>query len=170
MPNYGDVALNLPHDWSRTHMVGDPSFILTTIGHEGGKADARLEADPERRHQFRWCAPNDTTAISTLRSRHYEWVLKSTGWVKNPNLWEWDGEGYIIHNGQRLMARDATFYVEEQAENDRRDAEARKRRSMTREEEDSLRAIEARGATIEDEQGRQLRPVQPQNQSGKTRR
>ena len=161
-PNYGDVALNLPPDWSRSLTATDPQFMLTTVGHVNGVADARLKADPGKRHQFRWNAANDPS-ISVFRSRHYSFVNKNAGWEKNEELWEWDGEGFIVHNGQRLMARDAEWYfkdLEEEAARSEREA----KKNPLAEIDARLRQLEA-GSMIEDERGQRLRPaesVEPQ--------
>lgn len=158
--NYGDVALKLPADWSRSRMVGDAAFVLTTVGHECGIADAYLTESPGLRHQFTWCAPEDQNRMSTLRTKHYELCAQST-WTKNPHLWMWDGEGFIIHNGQRLMARDRVYYDQEEADNLRADEERDKKRSVSQEEENAMRRLESQGAIIEDERGRQLKPLSP---------
>lgn len=163
MPNYGDVALNLPPDWSRTRVGGDTAFTLLTVGHENGIADAFLTDDPDKAHQFRWCAPDDKNAMSTLRTRHYQ-LCTSKDWTKNPDLWEWDGDGYILHNGQRLLARDGIYYYQDIAEKERLDKQREGRRGVTQEEEQSMARVEAQGAIIEDERGRQLRPLSNKGQ------
>lgn len=156
--NYGDVAINLPADWSRRRMAGDQKFILSTVGHEGGVPDAYLKENIEKRHQFRWVAPSDSDMISVLRTQKYDWVTKQT-WEKNPELWEWDGEEYLIHNGQRLMARAAEYYFADQEAMDRTQKERDQKRSISAEEERAMRKIEAHGAIVEDERGRPLKPL-----------
>ena len=158
VPNYGDVALDLPADWSRGRVAGDPSFILTTVGHENGVADAYLTNDPGRRHQFRWMNPKDESAKSIARTKKYIWVTKAE-WTKNEDLWEWDGDGFILFNGTRLMARDAKYYYAEKAEEERQKKEREGRRSVTPEEEQAVRRLENRGIIVEDERGRQLKPL-----------
>lgn len=158
-PNYGDAALNLPPDWSRTRIAGDPAFILTTVGHENGVADARLTDDPSKAHQFRWIDPADQNQLSLARTRHYKYCNKNAGWEKRDELWEYDGEGFIVLNGQKLMARDGDYYYAEiEAEKERKEAE-KNRRSVTQEEERAVRALESRGIVVEDERGRPLKPL-----------
>jgi hypothetical protein len=164
MPNYGDVMLELPPDWSRSRIGGAPAFMNTAVGHEGGVADAYLTDKPEVLHQFRWCAPEDRTAMDTLRTAHYV-LCKKSEWTKNPNLWEWDGDGHILHNGQRLMARDKMWFDREKEETARLDKERDIKRSASMEEEQSMRRVEAQGGIIEDERGRQLRPLSKEKQS-----
>lgn len=102
MPNYGDLALNLPPDWTRPE---DPdSFNLAIVGHVAGKADAYRKDDEDARHQFAWVTPRYLDTISRYRSQGYAFC-KSAEWEKNPLLWEWDAESFCIHEGQRLMAR-----------------------------------------------------------------
>jgi len=165
MPNYGDVTLNLPPDWSRRSMATDPGFTLTTVGHEGGKADVRLKDMPDQQHQFRWVHPQDVDAISVLRTNHFEFVNKNAGWEKSDNLWEFDGEGRIIHKGQLLMARNRIYYDEEVREREERERGTQKKSAAEEAVDEALRRIEARGATIEDERGQRLRhanSVEPQ--------
>jgi hypothetical protein len=159
-PNYGDVALQLKPDWSRHRQSGDQSFILTTVGHENGRADAFLKDDPGKAHQFQWCAPSDVNRLNYLRGQHYKFCTNAD-WDKNEYLWEWDGEGYIVHNGERLMAREESYYWAAEAERDRAIKERHRKRSTSPEEEAALRRIEQRGATIEDGKGRRLKPLSP---------
>lgn len=157
-PNYGDVALNLPPDWSRARVQGPAAFTLTTVGHVGGVADAYLTNDPSKEHQFRWCDPRDYDAVSDLRTKKYAWCTKDL-WTKNDDLWEWDGDGWIVRGTERLMARDGIHYFEEierQKEEKKRQSQ---RRSLSDDEEAAMRRVEARGGTIEDERGRQLTPL-----------
>lgn len=156
--NYGDVALHLGPDWSRGNVSTSPKFMLTTVGHRNGVADAYLTDAPRQKHQFRWCAVEDKDAISDLRTRHYKWCTRST-WTKNEELWEWDGDGYILHNGQRLMARHEQYYHADKEQLDLVTSQRDKKRSTDPEEEAALRQIERQGATIEDERGRQLKPL-----------
>ena len=163
-PNYGDVALNLSADWSRSSIAGDPSFVLTTVGHEAGRADAFLLDNPSKQHQFQWVSPSDQNSVSIARTRHYGFCNKNQGWEKNEYLWEFDGEGFIIHNGQRLMARDRMWYDQERDADKRRKEAEKKRRSVTPEEERAVSALESRGVIIEDERGRPLKPLSPNSQ------
>jgi hypothetical protein len=157
--NYGDVSLNLPPDWARARNIGGHAFILTTVGHENGVADAFRTQSPGTGHQFKWCNPSDGDEVSMLRTQHYELVIRSE-WTKNPHLWEWDGEGHIVHNGQRLVARDRKYYDAEERE---KVLQADKANDiLTPEEERLLRKLQARGAFLEDEKGRPLRPMAPQ--------
>lgn len=156
--NYGDCALNLPPDWSRGRNVGHPGFLNTTVGHENGVSDAYLKMDPGKAHQFRWCAPEDQDATSTMRTQHFEPCMKAD-WTKNAFLWMWDGEGYIVHNGQRLWARDKQYYLADKEAA----AEEQKRRNQKTQHDDEqaeARAV-AQGVTIEDDRGRELRPMRP---------
>jgi len=158
--NYGDCALNLPPDWSRSRMVGDASFVLTTIGHEGGVSDVFLTMNPGQAHQFTWCDPKDQNKVSVLRSNHYVLCSKAD-WTKNPQLWEWDGEGHIVHNGQLVWAREKVFYDQDQAEQKRLQQERDGKRATSADEENTLRRLEQQGAILEDERGRPLKPLPP---------
>lgn len=154
--NYGDCALKLPSDWSRTRMSGAASFILTTVGHERGIADAFLTSNPGQSHQFTWCSPEDQNNVSMLRTNHYDFCMR-TEWTKNANLWMIDGEGYIVHNGQRLMARERKYY---DADKEQADAEIERRDSKVSREDAQIEArVASQGAILEDENGRQLRPL-----------
>lgn len=161
--NYGDVALSLPPDWSRSRIAGSPTFVLTTVGHESGIPDAFLTEHPSVVHQFRWADPADGNTVSILRTKHYQLCNKSE-WSKNPSLWEFDGEGRIIHNGQALYARDRIYYDQDKEDEDARRDQRDEKRSTSQEEERTMRTIESRGGTIEDERGRPLRPHSPQKQ------
>jgi hypothetical protein len=166
MPNYGDVVLNLPPDWSRSRIAGDPSFVLTTVGHENGVPDAYLTDKPDQEHQFRWCATDDQSGTSTLRTQHYAFCTRKN-WTKNPNLWEWDGEGFILHNGQRLMAREKEWFIKDREEKELAEQARERRRGVTQEEEQSMRRLESQGAIIEDERGRPLKPLSKTEQQKK---
>lgn len=156
--NYGDAGLNLPPDWSRGRNIGHPGFLNTTVGHENGIADAYLTMNPGQAHQFRWCAPEDQDATSTLRTQHFEPCTKKE-WTKNPHLWMFDGEGFIIHNGQRLWAREKSFYL---ADREAAEEEQKRRTQKTQREDDQAEArASAHGATIEDDRGRTLKPMVP---------
>lgn len=159
-PNYGDVALNLPPDWSRLRMMGDQSFLLTTIGHENGVPDVFKTDNAGDKYQYQWINPRDLSRISTSRSRKYEQVTRST-WSKNPNLWEWDGNGNLIHNGTFLYARPAEAYYADQDALDEATERRDSKRSMSQDEEEALRKIERQGAIVEDDRGRPLKPLSP---------
>lgn len=163
--NYGDVALNLSPDWDRGSVGGDPNFALTTVGHSHGVADAYLTQYPSQLHQFRWVQPQDNNAVSVLRSNHYVFCTRKE-WTKNDALWEWDGEGYILHNGCRLMARTKNWYDRDQQLLDQRtkDQNRRSERGGFEGEDREVRQLEARGAIVTDEGGRQLKPLSPQKQ------
>ena len=119
MPNLGDVALNLPREWDRSRM-SDKSLALIMVGHTDGKPDAFLTADPEKQHQFRWIDPTRPEDIDLFQTDHYSFVNKNEGWEKNPNLWTWNAEGRLVGRAGQLMARDAKWYHEEKAEQERK--------------------------------------------------
>jgi hypothetical protein len=158
--NYGDCALKLPPDWSRSRMASGVEFTLTTVGHENGRADAFLTMNPGQAHQFTWVAPEDKNRMSVLRTRHYKLVTKSE-WTKNEHLWEWDGEGHIVHNGQLMMARERMYFEADEAEQERAQKERDGKRTDSPEEERLIRQLEGRGAILEDERGRPLKPLSP---------
>lgn len=130
MPNYGDVALNqsIGPDWDRSQLH-DQNFALMTVGHQDGVSDVYLESDPEARHQFAWCDLLYRQEFDVNRTRGYRLVNKNDGWVKNPNLWEWDATGNCVCFGQALMARPAELYfrdlkLREEQRKSRKDKEA----------------------------------------------
>jgi hypothetical protein len=129
-PNYGDCSLALPPDWSRGSLASGQDFMRTTIGHENGIADLYLKHDPGKAHQFAWCDPKDTDRRDYLRSEKYEWV-KGGGedgpWLKNPDLWEWDSEGFAWHKGQRAMARPREIWLASEANKKQAEMVRRKR-------------------------------------------
>lgn len=155
--NYGDVALDLPPDWSRSRLAGDPGFMLTAVGHENGVPDAYMTDQPKQRHQFKWLNPKDQAEKATHRTRHYETVT-NTRWTKNENLWDWDAEGHVVYNGLILYARDEVYYVDEKETQDRLKKE-RDEKKNTEEEERLIAKLLKRGATMEDERGRPLLPL-----------
>lgn len=162
MPNYGDAALRLPHDWSRASLASGQEFMAFAVGHENGKADAFLTGDPDKEHQFQFCEPKDVDRLYHLKSRHYDFC-KSDKWTKNDLLWEWSPENFIEWKGQRLMARDAAYFHAEEKENKRKEEEAaemrRQRRSRRDENDDyAARVLGAQGAQVFDENNRELRP------------
>lgn len=119
MANYGDVALGLKSDWNRNNYEYQEQ-MQGTVGHEDGKADARLKSEPDKRHQFRFVDHLGTRAkqeISGLRMKGYEFVKNET-WDKHEFLWEWDAEGFLVHDGQRLMARPEDKFTADQARRD----------------------------------------------------
>ena len=117
MANFGDIALNLPQDWSR-FKLHDKRQALMTVGHEDGVADAYLTEEPEARYQFAWVEPRYKDEVDMNRTRGYKFVTKSE-WTKNEDLWEWDAEGYCLCMGQRLMARPAALFFADLAERQR---------------------------------------------------
>lgn len=154
--NYGDVALDLPPDWSRSRLAGDPTFMLTAVGHEHGVPDAYLTDKPKERHQFKWLNPQVQSEVSIHRTRKYAPVTKAE-WSKNPDLWDWDGEGHVVYNGQILYARDEIYYVDDKETLARSQAE-RDRKTDPREQA-AMQSIASRGGMIEDERGRPLVPL-----------
>lgn len=162
-PNYGDVALNLPPDWDRYGVVTNQGFLVTTVGHVNGKADLYLTEKPWERHQFYWASPEDQQNVNIQRGKHYRYVTK-TDWSKNEELWEWDGEGYVVYAGQRAMAREAQWYIKEKEEQERLEAEASGKRAVDADEERAMRKLESRGVTITDDRGRQLTPLSPKQE------
>lgn len=109
--NYGDVALNLPADWSRTRLSNE-AFGLLIVGHEGGEADVFLTDEPDKQHQFKFVDPNNQAEISMALTHHYEFCIKGK-WDKRENLWAWNAEGRIHYMGNQIMARDRKFYDED---------------------------------------------------------
>lgn len=156
-PNYGDCALHLPPEWSRLRLASGHDFMRSTVGHENGIADLHLQDDPGKAHQFAWCDPKDTDRRDYLRSEKYEWV-KGGGddgpWIKNPELWEWDAEGYVWHKGQRAMARSQELYVAAMA---RQAAIENQRRNAVDDVDEKLLKLVGKLAT--DENGRPLTEV-----------
>lgn len=108
MANYGDVALGLPADWER-NIYGDNEFVLTTVGHSDGTADAYLTNHPEEKHHFYWCDPTDQRDIIFARQRGFDFCQKAE-WSMNEMIWRWDAEGRIEAFGLRLMFRPAERY------------------------------------------------------------
>jgi hypothetical protein len=157
-PNYGDVALNLPPDWSRSRLASGEDFMIKAIGHENGKADVYKKDHPGDKNQFQWCAKSDTNRLNRLRTKHYVEVIRGQ-WEKNPLLWEWDGESHVFHEGEFLMAREERFYLEDEEKRKREQAERDGSRADSREEEAFMRSIEQRGGEITDDRGRQLKPL-----------
>lgn len=156
--NYGDCALNLPADWSRGRNASHPGFINTIVGHERGKADAFLTMNPGQIHQFNWCAPEDQDRVSVLRTQHFELCTKVL-WTKNPYLWMFNGEGFIVHNGQLLWAREKSWYdADRQSARNEQDRHSQK----TQSDDDQAEARAMRnGVTIQDDKGRELKPMRP---------
>lgn len=110
MANYGDVALNLPADWSREANLGkDQEFVLMMVGHDDGIADAYLTKEPDERHQFTWANMKNDSDVSRKRSRGYAEVSKNR-WTINENLWRWDDKGHAVFNEGTLFARPAYLY------------------------------------------------------------
>ena len=116
--NYGDVALGLPADWDRNKYQAK-RFLLLTVGHSNGKADAFLTKEPEAKHNFRWVDPANQQDIDDNRTNGFDFVQKDT-WSKNELLWRWDAQGFVEAYGNRLMARPAALWEAEEA---RRNAE-----------------------------------------------
>lgn len=160
-PNYGDCALNLPADWSRSRLSSGFEFHLKTVGHDNGLSDLRLTAKPGERHQFQWCAKKDESRLNALRTKRYV-IVKSSEWTKNPNLWEWDGEGLCIHDGEFALAREESYYLAEREAEERSQNHRRGASFDSPEEERAARAIESRGGVITDDRGRELKPLRQQ--------
>ena len=156
--NYGDVALNLGPDWSRNSLASGQDYMLTAVGHEQGVPDAYLKEKPKERHQFRWIDPRNQSEMSIARTKHYMPVTK-TEWEKNSNLWEWNGEGFIVHNGLLLWAREEIYYIEDKEKQDAAQKQRDEKTAMSPEEERLVKKLVARGAIIEDERGRPLVPL-----------
>lgn len=155
--NYGDCALNLPADWSRSRNVGGAGFILLTVGHERGVADAYRTMNPGQLHQFRWCAPEDQEGYSVLRTQHYVECARAD-WTKNEHLWMWNAEGFIVHNGQHLMAREKHFYDEDKLAA-AREQTAREGKPVGDDEAREVARAQSLGAIIENENGRPMKPL-----------
>ncbi len=101
MANYGDVRLNLPADWSRS-TVFNRQFVNSTVGHKAGVAEVRLEKNPDKRHAFTWVDRLNRQDVDQNRDDGYAFVKKADGWIAD--RWEWDGESFLICEGQALMA------------------------------------------------------------------
>ncbi len=117
MANYGDVALGLKASWNRNNYEVDNALMFYTVGHADGVADARLKAEPDKLHQFKWIEMKDMDEVTRAKMRHFTPVHKDD-WDKNDMLWSWDAEGYIWHAGQRLYAREKQYWLAEQAKRD----------------------------------------------------
>lgn len=147
MPNYGDVALNLPANWDRT-VYESQEFLLTTVGHVNGVADAYLAEDPDKEHQFRWADPKDQHNRDLMLSyqRGYQFVTKDK-WTKNPMLWDFDAENRVTFGGLVLMARPKERFIADQKRRDEVNLRARKDVERDVEEiPEGLLATEAIGA------------------------
>jgi hypothetical protein len=162
--NYGDVALNLPPDWTRSMNMTAPALTLGIVGHENGIADAYLTKYPAQRHQFQWVHPTDAITRDQSRYKHYSYCTR-TDWTKNPSLWDWDGEGYIVHLGQRLMARDERYFIEELEQEQERMKQRMRKTELSPRELAIIRKIVARGGIVEDNRGRPLVPLSSQRSS-----
>jgi hypothetical protein len=152
VPNYGDIALNLPPSWRRTDQH-DKNYALGTVGHEDGVADARLKDDPEKRHQFAFVDPRYRDEVDINRSKGYVFVKKGE-WEKNDNLWEWDAEGFCVFRSQRLMARPAELFFADMAQR----RQQRDRVMGTNRDEEAAQEI-ARRAGIEITGSDEGRPI-----------
>lgn len=138
MANYGDIALNLPADWSRFKQH-DQNYALMTIGHAEGVSDVRLTKEPDKRHQFAWVDTRYKDEIDINRTKGYRFVTEKE-WTKNEHLWEWDAEGFLLCKGQRLMARDEDrFLADMAARKKQRDSVMR-----TNKDEDEAQELAAR--------------------------
>lgn len=152
MANYGDIALNLPADWSRSKQH-DQNYALMTVGHTDGVADARLTKEPDKRHQFAWVDTRYKDEIDINRTKGYVFV-KTPDWTKNESIWEWDAEGFCVCKGQRLMARTEEKFLADM------EARRKQRNSVMKQnkDEDEARELAARAGiriSAEDE-GRPL--------------
>jgi hypothetical protein len=112
--NYGDVALCLKPEWNRRR-ENDQTFVLTTVGHTDGVADAYLEDAPDQEHQFAWVDLKYKDDIAINHTKGYRFVKKDEGWTKNEMLWEWDAEGFLVYKTMRLMARPKERFLEDMA-------------------------------------------------------
>jgi hypothetical protein len=110
--NYGDVALGLSADWSRSKETNQ-EYALGIIGHEGGEADVFLKDEPEQKHQFAFVDTKFADEVAMNRVKKYAFVKKCDGWVQRANLWDWDSEDFLVHKGQRLMARKGEHFIAE---------------------------------------------------------
>jgi hypothetical protein len=151
--NYGDVALGLGPDWSR-YKLNDQTFALGTVGHEGGVADVYLEDEPDQQHQFAWVDTRWRDEVSINRQKGYEFVNVNAGWVKSERLWDVDAEGFVVHNGQRLMARPFARFLE--------DMKARKTQrdrvmGTNKDEEAAIAAAARAGIDLTGDEGKPLR-------------
>lgn len=125
MANYGDVRLNLPADWSRDSIMNGP-FINSTVGHKNGVAEARLEKNPEQRHAFTWAdpipRPGHPDDVQNNLDDGYVFVKKDS-WIKE--RWRWDAEGFLVCDGQQLMAMTEEKWIELEAKREKQDARSR---------------------------------------------
>lgn len=112
MANYGDVALGLKPDWSRSK-ENDQNYALQIVGHENGEADVYLKDEPDQAHQFVWVPLAYRDTVSVYSTKGYSFVKKAEGWVKRENLWEWDAEGFVLSRWGRLMARTKERFLED---------------------------------------------------------
>lgn len=147
MPNYGDCALGLPATWDRTQFESQ-EFIMSTVGHVNGVADAHLKADPDAEHQFRWADPKEQFNRDLMMSHQkgFRFVTKDA-WNKHEYLWDWDAEGRVTYGGLVMMARAKGLWLAEQSRRDSIRLQARREVERDMEEiPDGLVATEAQGA------------------------
>jgi hypothetical protein len=112
--NYGDVALVLRPDWER-RKENDQHYALRIVGHQDGVADAYLEEEPDKEHQFAWVDPKYKTDVAVNHTKGYRFVKKDEGWTKNDDLWEWNAEGFCVRESDYLMARPKDRFLEDMA-------------------------------------------------------
>ena len=147
MPNYGDAALNLPPDWTRTKFESEQ--VQYTVGHKEGVAEVRLTKNPEEEHQFFWCDLNHPTDKDVLRDQGFTFVNKDE-WTAE--RWEWNSEGKLRSLLGLLMARPKAVYL---AEEDRKRAK-REREMVNRAEAEALSLAEQHGIEVTDGDGKRL--------------
>lgn len=154
MANYGDVALGLGPDWDRSN-YHDQQYVLSTVGHDHGRADAYLDKEPDKQHQFAWVDPRYRDEVAVNRTKGYVFVNKDD-WAINELLWQWDAEGYCIRfDGQRLMARPKEIFVADMLKRKQRRSEVM---GGNKEDEEVARRAEKLGIQVYgEEDGKPIR-------------
>lgn len=151
MANYGDVALNLPANWTREANLGkDQDFVIQIVGHSDGVADMALTKEPDAQHQFYWLDMKDDAEVSRMYSRGFSLVTQDK-WTKNEHLWRWDDQDFCVFNGRKLAARPAHLY---HADKVRREQAERPTEELFNDKIANDAAT--RGALLHDTEGRPL--------------
>lgn len=161
MPNYGDLALNLPPTWERGG-ESDQNYALMIVGHKAGVADAYRTKEPDTPHQFAWVDSKYADDVAINVHKGYQFVKKDD-WTKADDLWTWDAEGFCVFKMFRLMARSQErFLADMEARRKQRD-----RVMGSNKDEEAAEAIAARaGLEITGDDGRPLKRVRRQGMHG----
>ena len=152
MMNYGDVALNLRPEWNRK-LIHDKKFALWIVGHEGGKSDAALKDQPDKRHQFVFIDRRYKDELAMHLSNGFT-IVDKDHWDINETLWQWDSENHVNNQGQTLYARPANLYFEQQTARER---ELNSRADKAKDADDEAREIALRAGIPYEEDDRPVR-------------